>query len=130
VLLQIGESDYQLGTSTEKYRAALIKLLNQLRKNGVKCSVIASVSSNFGANGYLAPRMGNSVRIAQTQAAAERLVLLGPDTDTLLGESLRYDGVHPSGEGLRVLASAWTDAIQTALRRGLDGLAQATSSAR
>lgn len=106
VLWQHGEADAQLGTSSQAYAEGLDQLAATLAQAGSSAPILLARSTVCRSvpNG--------SIRSAvQSRAKDNPRFQLGPDTDTLLGNTLRSDGCHFSESGLDRAAQLWQESI-------------------
>lgn len=107
VLWQQGEADARLGTSAKTYGDHMEKLALALVNK-------APIATLFVANSTVcrAPP-SEAVRLAVRQKVNERGVYReGPDTDVLVGPSLRADGCHFSAAGLDAAAARWATELK------------------
>ena len=104
VLWQQGESDARLGTSSEHYAAALVKLAEILRASGSHAKVLAANST------ICRSAQSEPIRAAVTAAIARNTgIARGPDTDSLSRTEHRADGCHFSDAGLELAAQLWAE---------------------
>ncbi len=105
VLWQQGEADAKAGTTGAKYREQFELLVAHLRAQGITAPIIVALSTRCRNQG------SDAVRSAlNTVASFDKTVLLGPDTDALLGK-YRLDDCHYSPLGLKAVAHLWTNAL-------------------
>lgn len=102
VAVQIGEGDYQEGTSARDFRKGLGKLVKFLRAQGVAAPVFVARESL-----YCSPaKPDNPIARVQRTFRAQG-VFPGPNMDALpFG---RDDGCHLSGTGAREFAAQWVE---------------------
>lgn len=110
ILWQQGEADARAATTEQVYSAGLDKLALILEQEGSQAPVFLARST-----------VCRSEPNAPVRAAIEAKALgngrfrLGPDTDTLVGDDLRRDGCHFSGQGLDRAAQLWTFTLAPAV---------------
>lgn len=108
VLWHQGETDRR--TAEEPYYQGLRALIEAFRKDfGHQPWMIATVG-----NSWMEPDSGRGCRAAQRRIIEEKLVLPGPDTDTL-GKELRLkDGQssHFNQQGIEAHAALWCEALR------------------
>lgn len=108
VLWQQGEADARAGTNVADYSKGLDRLADIIEGLGSRVPIFLARST-----------ICRSSQSADIRSAVESKVLdrwmfrLGPDTDMLVGEALRYDGCHFSVRGLDAAAKMWIDSIHT-----------------
>jgi len=101
-----GEADAAVRTPGETYLRKLESLVASLRERGVKAPVLISRTSWMPR-----ARANEEIRRAQGEVvSAARGIFAGPDTDQF-GYDSRFDGLHFSDEGLRVVSQAWVKAM-------------------
>ena len=91
-----GEQDGSDGTDGDVYARGVAALSVALHVPGATWIITRETRS---------PNMSAAIRTAQSQAV--RLIpgaVLGPDLDTITGANNRYDGIHLTGEGARIVA--------------------------
>ena len=92
-----GESDNNVHTTKEVYKRHFNSMVQTIRNNGVKAPVYVSIASLSCGNNA---DPDNSVTKAQRELIASgNGILMGPNTDTLIGPEDRYDGCHMSYVG-------------------------------
>lgn len=110
VLWHQGETDAINGMSGETYARHLTAVLRSVRTLGVSAPIyIAQASLCMDS-----PR-NDDIREGQ-RAVVTRLegIIAGPDTDTLTGPDMRYDGCHFTAQGLDAHAELWFEAMTKA----------------
>lgn len=110
ILIHIGETDAQLGTTREDYVAAFKKLKDDLRNLGFNAPIL------LGRVSYLYGQTSSDIIAAQDQIIAENSdVFAGPNTD-VYGASYRLsDNLHWNSAGLQAVASEWVSRISSEL---------------
>ena len=104
-----GEQDSYLKTGSATYKKNMAAVLRVLRGYGQEAPVYVSLASY---SPLVAGGICSEVRRGQVEFINENPgVLAGPDTDSLISEAYRYDGVHFSDAGLDVFAELWFKAI-------------------
>ena len=104
VAVQIGEGDYQEGTSARKFRKGLGELVKFLRAQGVTAPVFVARESLYCS----VARADNPIARVQRTFRADG-VFPGPNMDALpFG---RDDGCHLSGSGAKDFASQWVESF-------------------
>lgn len=105
VLWQQGEADARIGTDGNDYAAGLGRLAALLSEAGSTATIILARSTTCGS----APSATIRSAIDST-VAGDRRFRLGPDTDTLSGDTFR-NGCHLTAEGIDSAAKMWAAAI-------------------
>lgn len=107
VLWHQGETDALNGMSGETYARHLAVVIRSLRALNVTAPVYVARASLCMDS----PR-NDDIRAGQ-RAVTGRLegVAAGPDTDTLTGQVMRYDGCHFTARGLDAHAQLWFEAL-------------------
>jgi len=106
ILWHQGESDFVEKTSGEDYKTGLSSVIKTIRSNNVGAPIYICVASKvIGADGW---HPDNPIATAQRLIVdnAEK-IYSGVDTDLILDEMGRYDGVHFSELGQDKFARAW-----------------------
>ena len=107
VLWQQGEADALNGTPSSAYLKGLDQLAAILDQTGVGAPLVLARST------VCRTHPGADVRGAIDQAVAGNpRFLLGPDTDSLLGDMYRSDGCHLNASGLKNAAKAWASVLK------------------
>ncbi|MDO8285232.1 MAG: sialate O-acetylesterase [Rhodoferax sp.] len=110
ILWQQGEADARAATTEQVYSVGLDKLALILEQAGSQAPVFLARST-----------VCRSEPNAPVRAAIEAKALgngrfrIGPDTDTLVGDDLRRDGCHFSGQGLDRAAQLWAVTLAPAV---------------
>lgn len=113
VLWQQGEADARAGTPESDYGEGLLRLRARLSAAGIKAPLLAARSTHCKGTD------GTAVRAAIARVAARQGdVLMGPDTDTLLGPH-RLGDCHFTQPGLDAAAALWAAELARHLPRGL-----------
>ncbi|MBI5256400.1 MAG: hypothetical protein HY855_07875 [Burkholderiales bacterium] len=110
VLWHQGEADGRLGTPAHIYDAALRRLAATIRLAGVTAPILVARTTICRSAASDAVR--SAIRSAATEVPQLRL---GPDLDTLLVDTDRFDGCHLSTAGLDRAAQAWATTIASEL---------------
>jgi len=105
VIWQQGEADAQKGTSTDDYAEGLFKLMTILNEAGSNAPIILARSTKCRSPPSTAIRIAVAATVAR-----DRRFRLGPDTDTLSGDTFR-SGCHLTAEGLDSAAKMWAKTI-------------------
>lgn len=110
VLWHQGESDQVSGFAMERTFENMSRLIAQSRRDaGYEVPwYVALASYTSGAS----PESLAPTREAQKMVHKHGLALPGPDTDTYVPHSMRYDGTHFSAVGLVVHAVLWFRALK------------------
>lgn len=104
VALQIGEGDYEEGTTAKQFRQRLGELIGFLRSQGVSAPVYLARESLYCSSA----RASNPIAKVQRTFQAEG-VFPGPNMDALpFGRS---DGCHLSGAGAKEFAAQWVEVL-------------------
>jgi hypothetical protein len=106
ILWQQGEADARLGTTSEAYIAGLSKLAIALSQAGSDAPIVMAYSTVC----HSAPNAGIRAAINSKVAQNSRFKI-GPDTDTMIDMSSRFDGCHFSAKGLDHAAQLWAAVI-------------------
>jgi hypothetical protein len=106
VLWQQGEADARNHVSTNLYAENLERLAAELTVMGISAPVLIARSTVCRTEPSAAIRAA-----IEAAVAADRRLILGPDTDSLFRTSDRIDGCHFSRSGLDSAAGQWADAI-------------------
>ncbi len=107
VAIQIGEGDYQEGTSEFDFTRSLTALIASLRAQGIAAPVYLARESL-----YCSPaRVTNPIAKVQRTFRGQG-VFAGPNMDALPFD--RYDGCHLSKRGAREYAAQWVEIFATA----------------
>lgn len=113
-VVEQGQIDRIRNTPADAYRADYLSAIQNARNLGGGAPLFVSQEAGFcgeeGANEPVAP--DNPISAAQRSLVdPAHGVYSGPAVDLLAPASLRYDGCHPSGKGVQVLARAWSELI-------------------
>ena len=111
VIWDQGESDYVKGTSADDYRARFLSMVNTLREQAIGAPVHITIASKClePSNGGFKTHVPDN-SIVRAQLALSRSgdgLRAGVNTDTLLGETDRYDDCHLAGTGTEKVSRAW-----------------------
>lgn len=111
VIWDQGESDYVKGTSADDYRARFLSMVNTLREQAIGAPVHITIASKClePSNGGFKTHVPDN-SIVRAQFALSRSgdgLRAGVNTDTLLGETDRYDDCHIAGTGTEKVSRAW-----------------------
>ena len=103
VLWHQGETDANNGMPGDEYARHLTVVVRSLRALGVQAPIfIAQASLCTGSPQNEDIRAGQRAVVAQGDG-----VFAGPDTDTLDGSEMRFDGCHFTARGLDAHANQW-----------------------
>jgi len=106
VLWQQGEADAKGRTRQQSYSDDFMRLVLFLRSLDINAPIVVARST------YCKGVLGGEVRAAlESMASKHHDVLIGPDTDILLGD-FRVDDCHFSVKGLDEAARLWADSIK------------------
>lgn len=106
ILWQQGEADAKAGTRQQSYTDDFMRLVSFLRTLEINAPIVVARST------YCKGVWGDRVRVAlESVASKHHDVLIGPDTDILLGD-FRVDDCHFSVKGLDEAARLWADSIK------------------
>ena len=109
VLWVQGEADYAIGTAPAVYTEAFHSLLDTLSEAGVAAPVFLAIATRCVSSW----KADNPIAAAQRALVDNRRVLLGADTDALVGTAERRpDGCHFGGRGQVKTADAFVAAIE------------------
>ena len=112
ILWHQGEQDNLQGTGHAEYAAQMNRLLAVIRGYGQDAPMYVSLAS-YQPHDMTRSFMSAEVRLGQSEFInCNSGVLLGPDTDRLVSQNDRYDGVHFSSQGLDSFALLWLNAIR------------------
>ena len=106
ILWHQGESDLAGGTTTENYTSMLNEVIMGSRIYA-NWDIPWAVARASYLPGFSEESLAEIVDAQQAVIDNDSLTYLGPDTDTLIGDSWRYDTVHFNGEGLLEHARLW-----------------------
>ena len=118
VVVNLGTNDVVVGTPLDQVRDDLDRLLGQL--DSVECVHVVTVGENLVSDGLSLPRAGRAVnaQIAEVTAQHPNAELLHWDrVQSAAGlrrddpQALLFDGIHPDGDGLMVLAEGYAGAL-------------------
>jgi len=98
VLWHQGERDFVIGTSAKDYASRFLSVYATLRAHEVAAPVYISEASRAGPEGPPWSE-NNPVRAGEESLIDGKNIFAGPDTDILVSERDRYDGMHFSGSG-------------------------------
>ncbi|UXY53565.1 sialate O-acetylesterase [Pseudomonas tohonis] len=106
-----GESDFEVGTTSDKYINSFKEFLSRVGSAGVEAPVFISISTICGKSKSW--QRDNSVSLAQRALIDNSKVFLGADTDALLAWEDRNpaDYCHLGESGQRKTAAAYAAAI-------------------
>ena len=110
VLWHQGESDSLAGTTAEEYRYHLTQVVRSVPKD-VGYDVDWFVAEASFVSAGASKEQQDRVAAGQTLLWESKIVFPGPNTDDLLGNEYRFDGVHFTVKGLRTHAQRWLEAI-------------------
>lgn len=102
VAIQIGEGDYQEGTSARQFHRGLKELVDLLHAQGIAGPIFIARESLYCSS---AKATNPIAKVQRTFRAKD--VHPGPNMDALPFD--RYDNCHLSGAGARELASQWVE---------------------
>ncbi len=112
ILWHQGEQDNLQCTGHAEYTAQMNRLLALIRGYGQDAPMYVSLAS-YQPHNFSRSFVSEEVRQGQADFINTNSgVLLGPDTDTLVSNRDRYDGVHFSDEGLDLFAGLWFNALK------------------
>ncbi|UCH36478.1 MAG: hypothetical protein JSV65_09030 [Armatimonadota bacterium] len=112
VLWHQGESDAVNGSTTEQTYQNMVTIIERSRADaGWRVPWYVALASHVPG---CPPEQEQAVRAAQSTLFRMGVALPGPDTDTYVPESMRYDQVHFGQVGLMVHAILWFRALQFA----------------
>lgn len=118
VVVNLGTNDVVVGTPLDKVRDDLDRLLGHL--DSVECVHVVTVGENLVSNGLSLPRAGRAVndQIAEVTSEHANAHLLRWDrVQQAAGlrrddpQALLFDGIHPDGDGLMVLAEGYAEVL-------------------
>lgn len=115
VVVNLGTNDVVVGTPLDKLRRNIDALLTEL--DSVECVHVVTVGENLLSDGIPLPRAGAAVNQQIAEVAAQH-----PNTQLLYWDrvqdaaarrrddpqALLFDGIHPDGDGLMVLAGGYS----------------------
>jgi peptidoglycan/LPS O-acetylase OafA/YrhL len=104
-LWQQGEADAQSGITRAQYLEQFTLLVKQLRNNGVTAPLLAALSTHCKNTGS-EPVRNAILAVSHTDPS----VLIGPDTDVLVGPH-RINDCHFTSSGIDASAELWKAAI-------------------
>jgi len=107
VLWQQGEID--VATDPQVYLSQLRGVIDAVRRHAPGAKIFIAQSSycwGHSSEGLLAAQ--------RSLVEASAKVFAGPNTDTIIGDTDRYDGCHFSEQGARRVAAAWVAALTIA----------------
>jgi len=108
VLIHIGESDAQMGTSTADFKSAFAQLKQDLRALDINAPMFV------GRTSYIAGVTVSSIITAQNQIIVEHSdTYAGPNTDTYKSSYRQGDNLHFNAAGLDAVSTDWVDHILT-----------------
>jgi len=110
VLWHQGESDFVIGTSAKDYASRFLSVYATLRAHEVAAPVYVSEASRAGPEGPPWSE-NNPVRAGEESLIDGKNIFAGPDTDILVSERDRYDGMHFSGSGQETFAARWVETL-------------------
>lgn len=106
VLWQHGEADARALTSANEYSTGLDRLGAIIDKTATHPPILLASSTICRSN------KNATIRLAiANKTSSDRHFQAGPDTDTLIGKTYRYDDCHLSIKGLDSAARMWADSI-------------------
>lgn len=111
VLWDQGEVDYVKGTSADAYRERFLSMVDTLRTQGIGAPIYITIASKClePSNGGFKTHVPDN-QIVRAQMALSRSgngLEAGVNTDTLLGETDRYDDCHIGGTGAEKVSREW-----------------------
>jgi lysophospholipase L1-like esterase len=118
VVVNLGTNDVVVGTPLDRFRDDLDKLLGHL--DPVECVHVVTVGENLVSDGLALPRAGRAVNaeIADVASRHPNVKLLHWDRVQQAAslrrddpQALLFDGIHPDGDGLMVLAEGYAEAL-------------------
>jgi hypothetical protein len=111
VLWHQGESDFTGGTSAMDYASRFLSVYATLRTHDVAAPMYVCLASWAGLE---APpwSKNNPIRAGQKSLIDGKNIFAGPDTDILIGERDRFDGLHFSGSGQEKFAAKWLEILK------------------
>jgi lysophospholipase L1-like esterase len=104
-----GEEDNLYKTPPLLYKLRLGKVIDIIRSYGQEAPVFVSVAT---FNPWAKNKLSIELRKAQLDFIKENhSVFAGPDTDTLISHTDRFDGIHFSGSGMKKYSQLWFKAV-------------------
>jgi len=104
-----GEENNLYDTPPLLYKLGLGKVIEIIRGYGQDAPVFVSVATY---NPWARNRINRALRKAQADFVKENnSVFSGPDTDSLVSHTDRFDGIHFSGSGMKKYSLLWLDAV-------------------
>lgn len=108
ILWQQGEQDNLNGMSKANYKSAFLKIHNGIKRFAGETSILISITSFHPKS--ITP-VNSKIREAQYELIEEnKSFYSGPDTDIHV-ENCRYDGIHFSAMGMKLVSKDWADSI-------------------
>lgn len=108
ILWQQGEQDNLNGMSKANYKSAFLKIHNGIKRFAGETSILISITSFHPKS--ITP-VNSKIREAQCELIEEnKSFYSGPDTDIHV-ENCRYDGIHFSAMGMKLVSKDWADSI-------------------
>lgn len=107
ILINLGETDNQINTSTLDYKASMTTLFGNLKDINIPTNkIIISKTSYDGKT------TNSNITGAQNALVNENnYVYWGPNTDNYISTKYRYDNLHFNEEGLKTIGLEWANAI-------------------
>lgn len=107
VLFHQGEDDVLLGTSADSYCDSFLSIRDSLRQSGLECPIYVAQTS------YTKGRSSDEILSAQRSLSQENGdIRPGPNSDLIVGEGDRNDGVHFTPQGAEKHALAWFESLR------------------
>jgi hypothetical protein len=116
ILWHQGESDNDAETSQSEYETALKQVITKSREHSAKSALtwVVARASRYREEG-VSTVSADVINAQNAVIASVANVFAGPETDPLEGPGVRDDiNVHFLGDGHRVHAQAWSDALSNA----------------
>lgn len=108
ILWMQGESDNLGATGTSQYFNELKNLIAALRKMSKKPKLTWTISRTSYARGKVSP----SIILAQNYIInSTENIWPGPESDLIIGSENRSDDLHFSGQGMPLIAEAWSQSL-------------------
>jgi hypothetical protein len=108
ILWQQGEQDNLNGMSRANYKSAFLKIHSGIKSLEIETSILISITSFHPKS---KTPVNSKIREAQYELIEEnKNFYSGPDTDIHV-ENCRYDGIHFSAMGMKLVSKDWVDSI-------------------